>query len=54
MTDYFKALIQMPNVFLGVTKPTGYSDFAVALVLFLRLVFFEFFMSILVRRFSRR
>jgi hypothetical protein len=54
VSDYLKAWLHMPNVFLGVTKPTGYSDFAVALVFFLRLVLFGFFMSILIRRFSRR
>ena len=52
--SYLNAWLKMPEVFLGVTKPTGYSDFAVALIFFLRLVLFGLFMSILIKRFSRR
>lgn len=54
IASYWKAWLKMPEVFLGVTKPTGYSDFAVALIFFLRLVLFGLFMSILIKRFSRR
>ena len=54
LPNYLKAWVAMPKVFLGVTEPTGYSGSAVALILFLRLVLFGFFMSILIRRFGRR
>ena len=54
IASYWKAWVTMPEVFLGVTTPTGWSDSAVAFIFFLRLVLFGLFMSILIKRISRR
>jgi uncharacterized protein YjbI with pentapeptide repeats len=54
IASYWTALLKMPEVFLGVTKPMGYSDFFITFILFVRLVVFGLFMSIIVKRFSRR
>lgn len=51
---FFSALGQMPQVFLGSLKPTGYPTSYIAFVYFIRLVAFGFFMSILIKRFNRR
>ena len=54
IASYWKAWVTMPEVFLGVTTPTGWSDSAVAFIFSLRLVLFGLFMSILIKRISRR
>jgi len=54
VSEYFSALWQMPQVFLGALMPPSYPAGYLALVFFLRLVAFGFFMSIVIKRFNRR
>lgn len=49
-----KAIGYVPQIFLGVEKPHNYAGSYLAFVTFLRLVLFGFFMSILIKRFSKR
>lgn len=54
VSEYFIALWKMPQVFLGGLKPSSYPASYLALVFFVRLVAFGFFMSIIIKRFNRR
>lgn len=47
-------LFKSPSIFFGVANGTDYSDGGKTLVLFLRLVVFGLFMSILIKKISRR
>lgn len=54
VSEYFSAFWKMPQVFLGALKPPAYPPSYLALIFFIRLVAFGFFMSILIKRFNRR
>lgn len=54
VSEYFHALWQMPQILLGALKPTSYPASYLALVFFIRLIAFGFFMSIVIKRFNRR
>jgi hypothetical protein len=54
VTNYADALALAPQVFLGTVIPAKYPTWYLTLILFARLVFFGFFMSIIVKRFNRR
>jgi len=46
--------LNSPSIFFGVANGSGYDDWATTLILFLRLVIFGLFMSILIKKISRR
>jgi hypothetical protein len=52
--DAFRAIGYMPQVLLGVGSPEAYFGWYLALILLIRLILFGLFMSILIKRFSRR
>lgn len=54
VSSYFSSLAMAPQVFLWTLLPTEYPSSYLTLVLFIRLVFFGFFMSIILKRFNRR
>lgn len=54
VASYLNSFARAPQVFLGIVTPSEYPSWCLTLVLFSRLVFFGFFMSIIVKRFNRR
>lgn len=52
--SYLQSFIEAPQVFLGTLSPSYYSSLYLTVVLFIRLVAFGFFMSIIIKRFNRR
>jgi hypothetical protein len=52
--SYIKAFIESPQVFLGTLSPSYYPSLYLTVILFIRLVAFGFFMSIIIKRFNRR
>lgn len=54
LSSYTSALLQAPGVLLGVTKPLGFSGLILAGIASLRYVPVACFVSILIRRLSRR
>jgi hypothetical protein len=52
--SYVKAFIESPQVFLGTLSPSYYPSLYLTTILFVRLVVFGFFMSIIIKRFNRR
>lgn len=52
--DYFIAFINSPQILLGVLTPPHYAGWYLTAIVFLRLVLFAFFMSIIIKRFNRR
>ncbi|MHA1543444.1 MAG: pentapeptide repeat-containing protein [Candidatus Hodarchaeales archaeon] len=54
VSSCWNSFLSMPSVFLGTSKPVGYSESYLAFIFFVRLVAFGFFMSIIIKRFNRR
>jgi hypothetical protein len=54
ISSYLQSFIEAPQVFLGTLSPSYYSSLYLTVVLFIRLVAFGFFMSIIIKRFNRR
>ena len=54
VTSYWTAILTMPEIFLGVTSPSYYSKWYLAMIFFTRLITIGFFMSIIIKRFNRR
>lgn len=54
MSLVMSSVLKSPSIFFGVANGSGYSDWATTLILFLRLVIFGLFMSILIKKISRR
>lgn len=52
--NYWQAIWLAPQIFLGTFVPQGYPTAYLTVILFVRLVAFGFFMSILLKRFNRR
>lgn len=52
--SYVSAILQAPEVFLGLTKPIGFSGLALAGIASLRYILFSCLVSILIKRLSRR
>jgi hypothetical protein len=52
--SYSDAFILAPQVFLGAINQANFPSYYIALVTFVRLVLFGFFMAIIVKRFNRR
>lgn len=52
--SYSEALLISPQVFLGILEPSAYSKQYLTAILLVRLIMFGFFMSIIIKRFSRR
>ena len=51
---YIKSLLEAPQVFLGTLSKKYYPSYYITIILFVRLVIFGFFMSIIIKRFNRR
>jgi hypothetical protein len=51
---YRDALSNAPAILLGVTQPPDYPPWYATTIVFVRLVFFGFFMATIVKRFNRR
>ena len=54
LSSYSGALIQSPEVLLGITKPQGFPGISLAVIASLRYVLFACFVSIFIKRMSRR
>ena len=54
VSSYWDSILTMPEVFLGVSSPSVYPNWYLALIFFTRLVAIGFFMSIIIKRFNRR
>lgn len=54
LSDYINSAIKSPSIFLGVSKPSYYSDLYLSIITLFRLISFGLFMSILLKRFNRR
>lgn len=54
MSSYLNSLCEAPQIFLGTLTPASYPKSYLTAVLFVRLVMFGFFMSIIIKRFNRR
>jgi hypothetical protein len=54
INGFIKSLFEAPQIFMGIFTPTYYPSGYITLILFLRLVAFGFFMSIIIKRFNRR
>lgn len=54
LTSYFESILNAPAVFFGVKSPQGYPDLYLVVILFIRLTMVAFFLSIIIKRFSRR
>jgi Pentapeptide repeats (8 copies) len=52
--SYGEALLKSPQIFLGVESPPIYPALYLTAILLTRLIMFGFFMSIIIKRFSRR
>ncbi|MBG1242213.1 pentapeptide repeat-containing protein [Nostoc sp. NZL] len=52
--SYIQAFIEAPQIFLGTLSPSAYPSPYFTLILFIRLVEFGLFMSILIKRLNRR
>jgi hypothetical protein len=52
--SYIDALLNSPQVFLGILKPPEYPTYYITLIFLVRLIMFGFFMSIIIKRFNRR
>ena len=53
-TETVNSLYRAPQIFFGVTAPEHITAAWITLITVLRLISFGFFMSILIKRFSRR
>ena len=54
LSSYTTAIFQSPEVLMGVTNPEGFSGLALALIASLRYIMFACFVSIVIKRLSRR
>jgi hypothetical protein len=54
ISAYWTSFCKMPGVFLGILQPENYSYNYLAIVLIIRLVTFSFFISIIIKKYSRR
>lgn len=54
LSNYMQAFFDAPQILLGTISPQHYSSASLTVILFVRLVLFGFFMSILIKRFNRR
>ncbi|MBD2214241.1 hypothetical protein H6G27_30915 [Nostoc linckia FACHB-104] len=49
-----ESFVNAPQIFLGTLSPSNYPIPYLTFILFIRLVAFGFFMSIIIKRFNRR
>lgn len=54
LSSYWSSFIKMPQVFLSLEKPIGYSDIYLSSIYIVRIVAFGLFMSILLKRYNKR
>lgn len=54
INSYLNSLYESPQIFLGTVNPPNYPKYYLTTILFVRLVTFGFFMSIIIKRFNRR
>lgn len=54
LDSYAQSLLESPQVFLGTLSPKHYPNSYLTAILFVRLIAFGFFMSIIIKRFNRR
>ena len=54
LSSFTTAIFQSPEVLMGVTNPEGFSGLALALIASLRYIMFACFVSIVIKRLSRR
>ncbi|MBD2312971.1 pentapeptide repeat-containing protein [Desertifilum sp. FACHB-1129] len=52
--SYIQSVFKAPQIFFGTLSPSNYPSSYLTVILFIRLVAFGFFMSILIKRFNRR
>lgn len=54
ISSYLNSLYESPQIFIGTLTPANYPKSYLTAILFVRLVTFGFFMSIIIKRFNRR
>jgi hypothetical protein len=54
VSNYVLALGEAPQIFLGTDSPSYYPHWYLAVIVFMRLTMFGFFMSIMIKRLNRR
>lgn len=54
VNNYIQAFFNSPQIFLGTLTPSNYPSLYLTLILFIRLIAFGFFMSIIIKRLNRR
>jgi hypothetical protein len=54
LPDYLKAVLSIPAIAFGVTKPDSYPELYLTVVTVIRYVFLAMFISVLIKRLSRR
>lgn len=54
ISNYFYSFLQMPSVFLGINKPSHYSEIYLSVIAISRLIGFSLFMSIIIKLFNKR
>lgn len=54
ISSYLNSLYEAPQIFLGTLTSVNYPKSYLTAILFVRLVMFGFFMSIIIKRFNRR
>jgi hypothetical protein len=52
--NYIESFFNAPQIFLGTLAPSTYPSWYLTIVLFIRLIFFGFFMSIIIKQWNRR
>jgi hypothetical protein len=54
LKSYVDSFVAMPELFLGVSAPSTYAKWYVAMITLIRLILIGFFLAIIVKRFNRR
>jgi hypothetical protein len=54
VTNYLSSLLHVPAVFFGIKSPQEYPEIYLTVILAIRLVMVAFFLSVIIKRFSRR
>lgn len=54
LSSYWMSFVKMPQIFLSIEVPTGYSNLYLSIIYTVRIIAFGLFMSILLKRFNKR
>lgn len=54
LSNYWDSFVKMPQVFLSIGNPEGYSNLYLSVIFIIRIIAFGLFMSILLKRYNKR